>query len=69
MTTRATQLKALKNTLASCSKELKKHVNRKKLMGKKKNAINAPDLRKLVHTAGLGAAASRSLDSVLPSSG
>lgn len=66
MTTRAVQLKDLKNALASCSKDLQKLVTKKGLLGKKKQPINAKDLKKLIHTAGLGDAAKRTLHSVLP---
>lgn len=49
------QLKSLKNSLASCSKELKNRVTKKGLLGKKKNPIPLSELRKLATAAGLGA--------------
>ncbi|TVU41704.1 hypothetical protein EJB05_15247, partial [Eragrostis curvula] len=64
MTTKAVQLTALRKALASCSKELQKHVTKKGLLGRKKRAINTKDLKNLAHTAGLGDTAESKLDSV-----
>ncbi|TVU23342.1 hypothetical protein EJB05_25699, partial [Eragrostis curvula] len=64
-TDKAVQLKALKNCLAACSRELKAHVNKKGLLGRKKQPIATADLRKLVSAAGLGGAAAKSIDVVL----
>lgn len=64
MTDKASQLKALHNTLAGCSKELKLHVTKKGLMGKKKKPIPSADLRKMANAVGLDAMAVRALDKV-----
>ncbi|KAK3146048.1 hypothetical protein QOZ80_3BG0260820 [Eleusine coracana subsp. coracana] len=64
METKASQLKALKNSLAVCSKELKEHVNRKGLLNKKKQPVPRADLLKLANAAGLGAAATLTLAAV-----
>lgn len=53
-TDKAMQLTKLKNSLASCSKELKAHVNKKGLLGKQKKHISILALRKLASAAGLG---------------
>ncbi|CAN6165071.1 unnamed protein product [Urochloa humidicola] len=64
-TTKATQLKELHNSLAQCSKQVKLHVTKKKLMKKTKKPIAADDLLKLSDAIGLGQAASQALDRVL----
>ena len=64
-TAKATQLKALKESLAMCSKPVKTHVAKKNLMHKTKQPIGAADLKKLAEAVGLGAASARALDSVL----
>ncbi|TVU22848.1 hypothetical protein EJB05_32568, partial [Eragrostis curvula] len=53
-TDKATQLKALQNSLDTCSHDLQDHVKRRGLLGMKKTAIANRDLRKLVTSAGLG---------------
>ncbi|GJN36224.1 hypothetical protein PR202_gb25064 [Eleusine coracana subsp. coracana] len=52
MTTRAVQLKALRNAVSSCSKDLQKLVSRKKILNKKK-PLATVDLKKMAAMAGL----------------
>jgi hypothetical protein len=63
-TDKATQLKALKDSLALCSKPMQLHV-RKKLIQKTKKSISVADLVKLSDVVGLGAATAQALDHVL----
>ena len=64
MAAKATQLKTLKNTLSSCSRDLQDHVNKHGLLRKKK-PIRDQDLRKLAAAAGIGSATVSKLDKVL----
>lgn len=52
MTTRTVQLKALKNNISACSKELQAHVSHRKIMCKT-NPLATVDLNKLAVLAGL----------------
>lgn len=52
MAAKATQLKALKNSLSSCSRDLQDQVNKQGLLRKKKT-IRDQDLSKLAAAAGL----------------
>ncbi|TVU02265.1 hypothetical protein EJB05_52261, partial [Eragrostis curvula] len=61
-TDKAVQLKALQNALSSCSAQLKEHVTKRGILGRKKKAVASRDLRKLVSTAGLGASVQSGLD-------
>jgi hypothetical protein len=64
---KASQLKALKNSLSFCSKSkpVQVLVEKRKLLHKSKHPIGAVDLAKLSDAIGLGAAAARTLDRVL----
>ena len=62
---KASQLKALQNSLALCSKPVQLHVTKKNLLKKTKKPISASDLLKLADAVGLGAATANALDSVL----
>jgi hypothetical protein len=62
-TSKATKLKAMKNELSKCSKDLKNHVKRRGLLYKRK--LNAADLRALAGTANLSGAATASLNKAL----
>jgi len=62
---KASQLKALQNSLALCSKPVQLHVAKKKLLRKTKKPVSAPDLLKLADAVGLGAATAAALDNVL----
>jgi len=62
---KATQLKALQNSLALCSKPVQLHVNKKKLLKKTKKPIAADDLKKLADAVGLGKATAAAIDKVL----
>jgi len=64
MAAKATQLKTLKNTLSSCSRDLQDQVIKHGLMHKKK-PIRNQDLRKLAAAAGIGQAAASKLDRVM----
>ena len=64
-TDKATQLKALQNSLALCSKPVQQHVAKKKLLTKTKTNIDTEDLLKLASAVGLGDATCRALDKVL----
>jgi hypothetical protein len=63
LSVKATRLKALKNELANCSKELKTQVKRRGLL--RKRTLNAADLRALAGTVALSAKDSAALDEVL----
>ncbi|CAO2199126.1 unnamed protein product [Urochloa humidicola] len=62
---KASQLKALQNSLALCSKPVQKHVTQKKLLKCTKKPIAAADLSKLSDAIGLGKATADALDRVL----
>ncbi|CAO2043530.1 unnamed protein product [Urochloa humidicola] len=62
---KATQLKALHNSLKLCSKPVQKIVEKKKLLTKTKKAISDADLSKLAEAVGLGKEAADALDRVL----
>jgi len=66
MSTKASRLKALKNELAGCSKDLQVQVKHRGLL--RKRTLNATDLRAMAGTAGLSASAAESLNQVLKSS-
>ncbi|CAN6356335.1 unnamed protein product [Urochloa humidicola] len=61
--TRATQLKAIKNTLASCSRDRQDQVVKHGLMHKQKKPLGGTDLR--AAAAGISSAATASLNKVL----
>lgn len=67
-TAKAMQLTKLKNSLASCSKNLKAHVAKKGLLGENQKPISVGELRKLATAAGLCVSAVRALDTVPASS-
>ena len=67
MAAKATQLKTLKNTLSSCSRDLQDQVAKHGLLRKKKKPLGGTDLRKFAAAAGIGPAASAQLDLVLQS--
>ena len=48
-----------------CSKPVKAHATKKKLLHKTAQPIGVADLKKLAEAVGLGAASARALDSVL----
>ncbi|CAO1943882.1 unnamed protein product [Urochloa humidicola] len=62
---KASQLKALQNSLALCSKPVQLHVTKKKLLKKTKKPIAAADLVKLSEVVGLGEATAKALDQVM----
>ena len=64
-TDKASQLKALQNSLALCSKPVQLHVTKKKLLLKTKKPMSAADLVKLAEAVGLGTATADALDEVL----
>ncbi|CAN6270193.1 unnamed protein product [Urochloa humidicola] len=59
-TTKAMQRKAIRESLAACSKDLKHHVKTRKLL-KKKNPLGALDLGRLAKVAGIGCAGCRAI--------
>ncbi|CAO2041471.1 unnamed protein product [Urochloa humidicola] len=59
-TTKAMQRKAIRESLAACSKDLKHHVKTRKLL-KKKNPLGALDLGRLAKAAGIGCAGRRAV--------
>jgi hypothetical protein len=65
MAAKATQLKALKNTLSSCSRDLQDQVAKHGLLRRKKKPLGGVDLRKLAVAAGIGPTATAALDKVL----
>ena len=67
MAAKATQLKTLKNTLSSCSRDLQDQVAKHGLLRKKKKPLGGTDLCKFAAAAGIGPAASAQLDLVLQS--
>ena len=67
MAAKATQLKTLKNTLSSCSRDLQDQVAKHGLLRKKKKPLGGTDLRKFAAATGIGSAASAQLDLVLQS--
>ena len=64
MEAKATQLKMLKNTLTSCSRDLQDQVIKHGLLHKKK-PVGRQDLRKLALAAGISSSATSELDKVL----
>lgn len=64
-TDKATQLKALQNSLAQCSKPVQQLVAKKKLLTKTKKPMSAPDLQKLSDAVGLGEATAKALDQII----
>ena len=64
-TEKASQLKALQNSLALCSKPVQLHVAKKKLLKQTKKPIAAADLVKLADAVSLGAATAAALNNVL----
>lgn len=64
-TAKASQLKALQNSLASCSKVVQLHVAQRKLMKKSKKPIHTVDLIKLSNAVGLGKETAVALDRAL----
>ncbi|CAN6269768.1 unnamed protein product [Urochloa humidicola] len=62
---KASQLKALQNSLALCSKPVQLHVTKKKLLKKTKKPIAAEDLKKLADAVSLGNDSAAALDKVL----
>ena len=65
MAAKATQLKTLKNTLTSCSRDLQDQVEKRGLLRKKKKPLGGADLCKLGEAAGIGSTAVSELDQVL----
>jgi hypothetical protein len=53
MTDKASQRKALLNSLSGCSTALKKHITKRNILSRNKLPIGSTDLRKLVSVAGL----------------
>jgi hypothetical protein len=53
MTGKASQRKALINSLEGCSAALKKQVNKRNILSRNKLPVGVKDLRKLVTVAGL----------------
>lgn len=68
MTDKASQRKALLNSLSGCSAALQKQVNKRNILSHNKLPVAAADLRKLVKVAGLGCSKEAAVDDVVPSS-
>lgn len=64
-TSKAAQLKALRDSLALCSSAVQAHVAKKKLLTRKKKPISGVDLVKLADAVGLGQEMAKALDRVL----
>nr|TKV94400.1 LOW QUALITY PROTEIN: hypothetical protein SEVIR_9G292300v2 [Setaria viridis] len=64
-TSKAAQLKALRDSLALCSSAVQAHVAKKKLLMKRKKPISGADLVKLADAVGLGQETAKALDRVL----
>jgi hypothetical protein len=54
MSTKATQRKALLNSLSGCSAKLKKHISKSNILTRNKLPLEPGELRKLVAAASLG---------------
>jgi hypothetical protein len=68
MTDKASQRKALLNSLSGCSAALQKQVNKRNILSHNKLPVAAADLRKLVKVAGLDCSKEAAVDDVVPSS-
>lgn len=62
---KASQLRALKDELQACSKQLQDQVKKRDILKKTRQPLTTADLRKLTISAGLGVKASTSLNKVL----